>query len=75
MFDCRVLLLLQLLFGDRYCNTPRNRLRGAAAVDILALQALGLSVLPLPIQEWQALGDSAPEQQRYLNARVAAATS
>jgi hypothetical protein len=70
-----VLLLSQLLFDDRYCITPRNRLRGSAAVDILALQALGLSVLPLPLQEWQALADSTPEQQRYLKARVAAATS
>jgi hypothetical protein len=66
---------LQLLFDDRYCNEPHNRLRGAAAVDVLALQALGCSVLPLPLQEWQALGDSAAEQQRYLKARVAAATS
>lgn len=68
-------MLLQLLFEDRYCNYPPNRLRGAAAVDILALQALGLSVLPLPLQDWQKLGADAAVQQRYLKARVAAATS
>lgn len=44
-------------------------------MDILALQALGLAVLPLPLQEWRALGDSPSEQQRYLKARLAAATS
>jgi hypothetical protein len=53
---------------------PSNRLRGSAAVDILALQALGLAVLPLPLQEWQALDGNAAEQQRYLKARLAAAT-
>lgn len=73
-FFLHLRVCLQPLFDDRYCNSPRNRLRGAAAVDILALQALGLSVLPLPLQEWQALGDSPSEQQRYLKARVAAAT-
>jgi hypothetical protein len=70
-----LLLLPQLLFDDRYCMQPSNRLRGAAAVDILVLQALGVSVLPLPLQEWQALDGNAAEQQRYLKARLAAATS
>ena len=66
---------MQLLFEDRYCQQPPNRLRGAAAVDILVLQALGVAVLPLPLQEWQALGDSQSDRQRYLQARLAAATS
>jgi hypothetical protein len=43
-------------------------------VDVLVLQALGLAVLPLPISEWQALGGYAQQQQRYLRARLAAAT-
>lgn len=70
-----LLLLLQVLDESRYCNSPPNRLRGAAAVDILALKALGLSVLPLPVSEWQMLEGDAAKQQKYLKARLAAATT
>eukprot|EP00878_Enallax_costatus_P037272 GHUV01042089.1.p1 GENE.GHUV01042089.1~~GHUV01042089.1.p1 ORF type:complete len:125 (+),score=67.61 GHUV01042089.1:47-376(+) len=62
-----------VLDESRYCNHPTNRLRGAAAVDILVLKALGVSVLPLPVAEWQLLRDDAARQQKYLTARLAAA--
>jgi hypothetical protein len=66
----------QVLDDGRYCHSPPppKRLRGAAAVDVLVLQALGLAVLPLPISEWQALAGDEQRQQRYLKARLAAAT-
>lgn len=68
-----LLLLLQVLDESCYCVHPPNRLRGAAAVDILVLKALGLSVLPLPVAEWQQLEGDAAKQQKYLKARLAAA--
>jgi hypothetical protein len=66
----------QVLDDGRYCHSPPppKRLRGAAAVEVLVLQALGLAVLPLPISEWQALAGDEQRQQRYLKARLAAAT-
>jgi hypothetical protein len=63
-----------VLYGDAYCSYPTNRLKGAAALDVLVAQCLGLAVLPLPVAEWQALQGDAAQQQRYLEARVAAAT-
>jgi hypothetical protein len=67
------LLICKVLDEGRYCNAPASRLRGAAAVDVLVLQALGLTVLPLPVLEWQTLGGDVAQQQRYLKARLAAA--
>jgi hypothetical protein len=63
-----------VLYEDAYCSYPTNRLKGAAAVDVLVLQALGCAVLPLPVAEWRALGGDGARQQRYLAARLAAAT-
>lgn len=70
---CAAAARRQVLDEGRYCNSPPGRLRGAAAVDVRVLQALGLGVLPLPLAEWQALGGQAEQQQRYLRARLAAA--
>lgn len=71
---CVSLCHLQLLYEGSYCNYSTNRLRGAAALDVLALQSLGLEVLPLPVAEWQVLQGDAAQQQRYLKARLDAAT-
>lgn len=69
--DAAVLLLDE----GQYCAHPAGRLRGSAALELLALRALGLAVLPLPLHEWQALDGDESRQAKYLAARVAAAAA
>jgi hypothetical protein len=62
-----------VLDDDCYCASPEGRLRGSAAAQVLALQALGCAVMPLPVHEWRGLGGDAERQDAYLRARIAAA--
>jgi len=55
-----------------YCPYPAGRLRGSVAVQVLALQAVGWGVVPLPVREWLALGEDTAAQDAYLKARIAA---
>ncbi|GBF92314.1 hypothetical protein Rsub_05516 [Raphidocelis subcapitata] len=60
---------------DSYCAHPPGRLRGGVAVEVLALQSLGVGVVALPVREWQALNGDGAAQDAYLRARILAAIS
>jgi hypothetical protein len=66
-------VVVAVLDEESYCVMPPGRLRGSTAAQVFALQALGWAVMPLPLHEWQELGDDAAAREAYLKARVLAA--